>query len=187
MAMFELEHSKKAYVTDFAVMAACIVTLLALLLGDTPPSRWWMMLGYVAIGGVLWTPLEYALHRFVLHGVLPFKAWHQLHHDRPRAFIYTPTLFVILAFAVLAYLPLWALAGTWVAVALTLGLMSGYWFFGIAHHALHHWRLTNAWFVQQKIRHARHHAAKTTGVCFGVTTSLWDRVFGSEKQPAKIA
>jgi hypothetical protein len=44
------------------------------------------------LGLVAWTLLEYALHRFVLHGLQPFRTWHAEHHRRPRALIGTPTI-----------------------------------------------------------------------------------------------
>jgi cyclopropane-fatty-acyl-phospholipid synthase len=182
MAMFALEHSRKAYVIDFAVIVGANLVLLALLLANNPVHRWWSLIGYVFSGALLWTPLEYVLHRFVLHGLAPFKMWHQLHHERPFALIYTPTQFIVIAFLVLVYMPLWALTSMWVAVALTLGLTSGYLLYSTAHHALHHWVPWNAWFMREKVRHARHHVSTNHVVAFGVTTSIWDKVFGTENE-----
>jgi cyclopropane-fatty-acyl-phospholipid synthase len=181
MAMFALEHSRKAYVIDFAVIVGANLVLLALLLANNPVHQWWSLMGYVFLGALLWTPLEYVLHRFVFHGLPPFNMWHQLHHDRPFALIYTPTLFIVIAFLVLVYTPLWVLTSTWVAVALTLGLVGGYLLYSTAHHALHHWVPWNDWSMQQKVRHARHHVSTSPVVAFGVTTSILDKVFGTEK------
>jgi cyclopropane-fatty-acyl-phospholipid synthase len=113
------------------------------LLANNPLNRWLSLMGYVFFGALFWTPIEYVLHRFVLHGLPTFKTWHQLHHDRPFALIYTPTQFIVVAFLVLVYMPLWVLPSTWIAVALTLGLIGGYLLYSTAHHAMHHWATWN--------------------------------------------
>ncbi|GAB1426064.1 hypothetical protein MASR2M16_32980 [Thauera terpenica] len=45
---------------------------------------WAMLMGLAGLVG--WTLIEYLLHRFMLHRVEPFRAWHVEHHrhaDRP--------------------------------------------------------------------------------------------------------
>lgn len=51
------------------------------------------------------------------------------------------------------------------------------------HHASHHWRADSGWLKQRKCWHALHHHHTERPVCFGVTTSFWDRVFGTTAQP----
>jgi len=70
------------------------------------------------------------------------------------------------------------LGDLWRASALTLGLLTGYLGYAITHHAIHHWRADNAWLKERKYWHALHHHSEQPG-CYGVTSSVWDRVFGS--------
>jgi sterol desaturase/sphingolipid hydroxylase (fatty acid hydroxylase superfamily) len=61
--------------------------------------------------------------------------------------------------------------------ALGLVVASGYLAYGLAHHAAHHWRMPSAWMQRQKRWHALHHH-RHGGACYGVSTGLWDRLFG---------
>ena len=44
-------------------------------------------------GVVLWTLTEYVLHRWMLHGVEPFRSWHRVHHHNAALPIRVPVLF----------------------------------------------------------------------------------------------
>jgi sterol desaturase/sphingolipid hydroxylase (fatty acid hydroxylase superfamily) len=153
--------------------------LAAYLLAAAPRAQMpWMAFSTLA-GVAGWTLTEYALHRFVLHGVAPFRHWHALHHQRPTALICSPTVVTASLFVVLVYLPALLLMGAWHACALTLGMLSGYLGYATMHHALHHWRLEAGWFKRLKHRHALHHGRDTAPACYGVSSGFWDRVFGS--------
>ena len=91
MDIFSLEHSKAAYRADFALYAVAVVALASFLLMDGPRDHWLDLTAITLAGLTAWTAVEYALHRFVLHGVQPFQRWHAEHHDRPRALICAPT------------------------------------------------------------------------------------------------
>ena len=97
------------------------------------------------------------------------------------ALIYTPTLLSASLIVGLVFLPALLLGGVWVACALTLGMLTGYLGYTLAHHATHHWRSDNRWLKNRKRWHALHHHAGAAA-CYGVTTSLWDHVFGSVPQ-----
>jgi len=83
-----LSHGPWAYWFDFAFYGvACAALATALMaFGGSP----WLGL-WVLAGGAVWTGLEYALHRWVLHGMAPFKAWHAAHHRVPTARVGAPT------------------------------------------------------------------------------------------------
>jgi sterol desaturase/sphingolipid hydroxylase (fatty acid hydroxylase superfamily) len=181
--LFALEHGKAAYGADFALYVFAVVALAALLLLAAPPGHGLASSGLVALGLGSWTVIEYLLHRFVLHGVAPFKNWHEEHHRRPRALICAPTLLSASLVLVLVFLPSLALAGIWHACALTLGLITGYLLYAVTHHATHHWPAKSAWLKQRKRWHAlhHHHAGQLAG--FGVSTAFWDHVFGSSRPP----
>ncbi len=91
MQLFSLEHGKWAYRADFFLYGSAAAALaMYLVLAGPRPQRWEMAV-FALLGLAGWTLIEYALHRFVLHGLRPFSEWHTEHHRRPTALIYTPT------------------------------------------------------------------------------------------------
>jgi sterol desaturase/sphingolipid hydroxylase (fatty acid hydroxylase superfamily) len=175
MKLFALEHSRRAYCADFVIYGAAVIVLTAVLAYAQPLARW---SAPALLGLAGWTLVEYAMHRFVLHGLRPFKAWHARHHERPTARIASPTILSAGLIVALVSLPAFALSGGWNACALTLGVLTGYLGYAITHHAVHHWNVDNAWLKRRKRAHALHHHLARP-VFFGVTSTLWDHVFGS--------
>jgi sterol desaturase/sphingolipid hydroxylase (fatty acid hydroxylase superfamily) len=181
MTVFSLEHGESAYWTDFGIYGAMVTALTILLSVFAPHEHWLGLVGLVAIGAATWTLMEYALHRFVLHGLEPFLSWHAEHHERPTALMATPTLLSVALIAFLVFVPALLAAGRWRASALTLGVIAGYFVYGLTHHATHHWRSLGPWMKQRKRWHARHHHVAG---CYGVTSSFWDKVFGTTGAPS---
>jgi cyclopropane-fatty-acyl-phospholipid synthase len=176
MKLLNTEHSPLAYVLDFVLYGAACLALLVYLGVRAPVGAWGPLAAWALWGLLAWTALEYALHRFVLHGLPPFNRWHQEHHRRPEALISTPTLVSATLFLCGVYLPArWAL-GPWPAAAFTLGLLVGYLLYSTVHHAIHHWTLDTAWLRQRKRWHAQHHHVYPVSG-YGVTTRVWDGVF----------
>ena len=181
--IFAFEHSKTAYAADFALYGAAIVGLAVFLFSKGPQEQRPEIIVYILMGLGGWTLIEYLLHRFVLHGVQPFDRWHAEHHRRPTALIYAPTILSASLNATLVFLPAFMFLGNLrYACALTLGVLTGYLAFGITHHAIHHWHLDNAWLKRRKRWHALHHHSDQSG-CYGVTSAVWDHVFGSTAKP----
>lgn len=178
MYIFTLEQSKAAYRADFALYVAPVVCLSTYLMVAGPQDHQVQLFAITLVGLAAWTFIEYALHRFVLHGLHPFRRWHAAHHERPRALICTPTLLSALLICALVFLPALLLGGAWRACALTIGLLIGYLVYAITHHATHHWRANSAWLLQRKHWHALHHHIGQPGH-YGVTSAFWDHVFGS--------
>ena len=179
MGLFSLEHSKAAYRLDFAVYGAAVAALAAVLLVAAPREQGWQIVALVLLGLASWTAIEYALHRFVLHGLQPFSRWHAEHHQRPQALICAPTLVSASLIAALIFLPALLMGGVWRGCALTLGVLTGYLAYAITHHATHHWRSDNAWLQRRKRCHALHHHAALEPGGYGVTSAFWDHVFRS--------
>lgn len=175
MDIFSLEHGKLAYWTDFALYGAAVGALSALMGFFAPPGYRLEDAALCALGLVCWSFVEYAMHRFVLHGMRPFSDWHAQHHQRPQALISAPTALSATLIVGLVFLPALLLAGLRPAVAFTLGIVVGYLAYGLVHHATHHWRSELGWLRQRKQWHAMHHHAQSSR--FGVTVSWWDRVF----------
>lgn len=187
MRLFSMKHSEAAYRADFALYIISILVLVVFLLLTGQNEQWLLILALVGLGLVGWTLIEYTLHRFVMHGIRPFSQWHAEHHQRPKALICTPTIMSMMLIAVLVFLPSLLLFGNLQqACALTLGLVIGYLFYSIVHHAIHYWRVDNAWLKQRKRSHAQHHSNIEQPACFGVSSGFWDHIFKSTHQRANI-
>jgi cyclopropane-fatty-acyl-phospholipid synthase len=177
MGLLTTEHRKAGYLADFIVYATACAALALLLAIVAPYERRAELLALALLGLVAWTLVEYVLHRFVLHGMQPFQAWHAEHHRRPRALIGTPTILSATLIAALVFLPALVLSDLWRASALTFGLLTGYLVYALVHHAAHHWRADTAWLRQIKRHHALHHSPVSAAARYGVTSVLWDVVF----------
>jgi cyclopropane-fatty-acyl-phospholipid synthase len=177
MPLLSLEHSRLAYRADFAVYGAASLGLGVFLALAVPTEQRGMGLALALAGLASWTLMEYALHRFVLHGLRPFSRWHAAHHHRPRALICAPTILSAALIVLLVQLPAVLLGGRWLGSAYTLGVVTGYLAYAITHHATHHWRARSAWAQQRKVWHALHHRPAGPPGHFGVTGNFWDRVF----------
>lgn len=187
MSLFSIEQSAWAYRADFAFYGLASACLSAFLLWTAPIASSPSLLALVISGLVLWTALEYGLHRFVLHRINPFARWHREHHRRPTARVGTPTVLSASLLIGLGWLPAWWWLGSLPASALSLGLIAGYLGYAITHHALHHGSSRKGpdlrWVRRQGLWHARHHHLAQP-CCFGVTTRAWDHVFGTAGHPA---
>jgi sterol desaturase/sphingolipid hydroxylase (fatty acid hydroxylase superfamily) len=181
MSLFNLEHSKTASRLDLAFFGAASVGFGVLVLLMNPRAGLIQSIAWAALGLASWTFIEYALHRFVLHGVKPFSTWHAEHHRRPAARIYSPTFVSVILIVALIYVPAWMAWGQRPACALTFGIVTGDFGYGLTHHAIHHWGAERGWIRRRKRWHGRHHAwlpalAGRPGY-YGVTSPFWDYVF----------
>jgi sterol desaturase/sphingolipid hydroxylase (fatty acid hydroxylase superfamily) len=176
--IFTIEHSKIAYWLDFALYAFAIVVLVLFLIMSGQRIGFIDMTCFVLSGLLLWTFLEYTLHRFILHKVEPFKTWHGKHHLRPRALILAPTIVSGTLIGLLIFAPAFLLSSGLPASALTVGLLIGYFGYALTHHAIHHWPLDWSVMRAKKRAHALHHI-QNVPANFGVTSAFWDRLFGS--------
>jgi cyclopropane-fatty-acyl-phospholipid synthase len=181
MNLFALEHSRAAYLADFVLYGAAVVLLATVLPLARPLAQWPGLATLALLGLAGWTLIEYLMHRFVLHGLPPFRDWHAQHHARPTARIASPTVLSASLIFALVFLPAFALAGPWAACALTLGVLIGYLGYAVTHHATHHWNVDLAWLKGRKRAHALHHHLAQPGH-FGVTSTFWDRVFGTARR-----
>ena len=170
--------SKLSYYADFVVYPSLILLLSAgtLYVLALPQRLEWFLA--VAAGAASWTLLEYVLHRAILHRVRFFNRMHDAHHENPNSLVGTPT-WLTATLGALALLPVSVFSELSLASGLSVGLMLGYLWYAALHHALHHHRIgPSSFFYRAKLHHAQHHHGR--GHCnFGVTTVLWDRVFGS--------
>lgn len=115
-------------------------------------------------GLLAWTLGEYVTHRFVLHAIAPVQ--HGIHHARPQDAIDKVFWQIWLAFAAV-HLAAGAtvLAGVLVAYA---------WYLSV-HYCAHH----NPAILPARLlkHHLDHHRFANRN--YGVTTKIWDHVFGT--------
>ena len=140
----------------------------------TAPVAWLVAAG---AGAVLWTLAEYWVHRSVLHRFM-WQGTHERHHLRPREHVLPPLWYTPGAFAIV-FVPLFfaSYVMPW-TLALFAGVALGYVWFMIMHHLLHHADLSGwTWLQRYAIWHNRHH--KLTHCNYGITTNIWDRMFGT--------
>lgn len=145
MRMFAIEHSLSEYRADFVFYGGAWLPLLAYLALATPVSMRWAVVSLSMIGIATWSLVEYLLHRFVMHGLRPFKEWHIAHHQHPTALICTPTILSAALMVLLVFLPALVLVDLWHAYGLTFGMLSGYLAYTVTHHTMHHGRAGRSW------------------------------------------
>ena len=173
--------SPRWFFMDFYVYPPLIVLCL-LLAFDGGVARAVLSVGLVGLGLLVWTLAEYLIHRYGFHHVPGLKAAHLAHHADPTGLHGSPTVVSVLVFAVLALAPLWYLIGLSSAAAGTAGLMLGYLAYVGVHYAVHNLASLGPGWIRPQVRglvraHAVHHHQSRFN--FGVTTTLWDRVFGT--------
>src|SRR4029450_13601605 len=153
-------------------------------------GRPWTALAYFAAGIVVWTLIEYAVHRFVLHGRFPdgrnpyrrfthrhLDPLHWEHHARPWDGNHIngtlkDTLAVMIVFAAVGFLfPL--PTGPMLVAGIVAGYVAEQW----VHHSVHFYRFNNRYFQYIRRHHLYHHSPKGMEVAFGLSNGFWDIVW----------
>lgn len=139
------------------------------------------------MGGVLfWTLTEYLLHRFVFH-YQPSSGWgqklhflaHGVHHDYPNdstRLVMPPSVSLPLSFLFYGLFSLLLPGGS--LPCFFAGFLSGYVCYDTIHYATHHAPMKGRLGRWLKHHHLRHHYSDSARG-FGVSTPLWDHVFGT--------
>ena len=136
-------------------------------------------------GGLFWTFFEYLMHRFAFHWVAESQRaqkfiyiMHGNHHhfprDRERLFM-PPVPSLILSSAI--FLVMYAFIRNY-AFMFFPGFMLGYLMYGTMHYAIHAWNPPFRWMKPLWRNHHLHHY-KDDHRGFGVSSTIWDRVFGT--------
>lgn len=143
---------------------------------------------YFAFGLFIWSLTEYIMHRFVFHYAPPDKPWamrihfifHGVHHDYPSdrlRLVLPPSVSIPLALAfffmfraILSDVHLWAFFP---------GFILGYLVYDITHYAIHHFNFKIPFWKKIKQHHMLHHY-QDPDKGYGVSSPLWDKVFGSD-------
>ncbi|MCE9625234.1 MAG: sterol desaturase family protein [Deltaproteobacteria bacterium] len=171
-----------------------IVLLLVGFSLDLQSRPWTTVALSLAAGMFSWTLVEYFLHRFVFHLVQVKEPWktlasglHMAHHRDTEAkdLIIAPP-FVSIVFSSIIFLILWAITRDYtLAMLLEAGVYIGYILYEWAHYGSHQYHPKNSALKYLKRYHLQHHFKDPNGT-FGVTTPMWDYIFGSWYRPKKI-
>ena len=140
----------------------------------------------VAAGFALWTLAEYWLHRKFFHWE-PDNAFgrrmhfiiHGVHHDHPNdrmRLVMPPGASIPLA--ALFFGLFWLVFGLPTAYPLFAGFLVGYLAYDYTHYWLHHFVPKSQLGKRLREQHMRHHF-QDHRYGFGVSSPLWDAVFGT--------
>lgn len=146
--------------------------------------------GLVFVGVVVWIPIEYWAHRYILHGVFPkrglfgtflhhlFDASHSDHHARPWDGNYInghlDTLWLALVVMPLSFLAPAHTAPVFVATVLACYAAEEW-----VHHSTHFWNFRWSYHQYLRRRHLYHHSRHGAGLGYGLTNGIWDVVAGT--------
>jgi len=175
--------------------------IVALLVAHADAALW-LLVSVTLLGVLLWSLIEYVLHRFGLHLPQHSRAWrvayflvHGHHHAQPRdaerlvATLPQSALLLALVYALAslasALFGLDRRYGSAPVAALIAGTTLGYLLYEGAHYAIHHARSRGGPLRVIARHHLAHHADPTSR--YGISTPLWDHVFRTLPRRARSA
>lgn len=143
--------------------------------------------GLLVAGLAFWTFAEYILHRYVFHFV-PKAEWalrihfifHGVHHDYPsdaKRLVMPPSASIPMA-TILFLLFNWVLPEGYI-YSFFPGFLIGYLVYDISHYAIHHFNFKGGMWKRIKQHHMLHHY-QDPSKGYGVSSPIWDKVFGSD-------
>jgi sterol desaturase/sphingolipid hydroxylase (fatty acid hydroxylase superfamily) len=148
----------------------------------------WAVGALFLLGILLWTLLEYLIHRYIFHyepktrvGQRLHYIIHGIHHDYPndaRRLVMPPSISVPLAF--LFYGVFLILFGR-LTPSVFAGLVFGYVCYDMLHYATHHFPMKRGMWLWLKQYHLRHHY-RDDHVGYGISSPLWDYVFRTTRK-----
>ena len=178
---------------SFWIFPLIAVVVLRLAFRAEPERSSGDFISHFLLGIFTWTLLEYLLHRFLFHVQIPITnpRWHDiingshlLHHASPR----DPTKVLVhpaygLVVSTLVYGLLYALfRNAASAVFVLTGIWAGFLYYEAVHYRVHFSLSGSGLIAWQRRPHFYHHFT-TNKRNFGVTTPVWDYVFGTVARP----
>jgi sterol desaturase/sphingolipid hydroxylase (fatty acid hydroxylase superfamily) len=155
------------------------------------------MAGLGLSGLLVWSLAEYVLHRYVFH-FKPRHPWqerlvfimHGIHHADPMdptRLVMTPTVALVLA--LIFYPTFRGVFGLfseplWVNPFFGFFIL-GYLTYDYTHYSVHHFTPRTRWGKALKQNHMLHHFVNQE-LRWGVSTPLWDWVFGTYHEPVPV-
>ncbi len=147
-------------------------------------AGWRVALTYIA-GMFFWTLFEYIMHRYIFHMIAESERakkfiyiMHGNHHHYPRdkERLFMPPIPSLLISGTIFGL-MYLLMGKNVFMFFP-GFILGYLMYGTMHYAIHAWNPPFKWMKPLWRNHHLHHY-KDDHKGYGVSTTIWDRVFGT--------
>lgn len=153
-------------------------------------AGFWATIAVFVAGMFTWSLFEYVIHRFIFHYMAEspralriIYVIHGNHHEYPRdkerlfmpavpSLIISSTLFCLMY----GIGHLFGMAGY--AFAFFPGFLLGYLVYGSMHYAIHAWNPPFKWMKALWRNHHLHHY-KNVELGFGVSSTLWDHIFGT--------
>ena len=173
--------------TPLVLYAPVIVYMLYLAFGQSRLSIL-TVAGLFLIGALIWTLLEYIIHRYAFHyeprtrlGKQLHFIMHGVHHDYPndaKRLVMPPAVSIPLAVAF--YALFFGTLGRF-APAVSAGFGFGYVCYDTIHYAIHHFPMKRGIWRWLKQYHLRHHY-NDDEAGFGVSSPLWDYVFKTTRK-----
>jgi sterol desaturase/sphingolipid hydroxylase (fatty acid hydroxylase superfamily) len=163
-----------------------VVVFFVIEAAGNPLIGWLEGVGMFLVGILIWTLTEYTLHRFVFHyepkselGKRIHFLTHGVHHDYPndsKRLVMPPSVSIPLA--LVFYFLFWVLFGATYVAPFFAGFIFGYILYDEIHYATHHALMKGKVGQFLKHYHVLHHY-KDPSKRFGVSSPLWDYVFGT--------
>ena len=160
---------------------------LLLLLSSQQVPQWKEFLWLVPVGLLIWSLLEYALHRLFFHWIPHHPSIKQMvqplhfsHHNDPR----NPDKILVrpiysLPVSALFLGGFYTVTGSFIAAsALLTGIWLGFLYYELVHYRLQLSKAAGGFLKYQRQWHFYHHFVDPEN-CYGVTSPLWDWVFGT--------
>jgi sterol desaturase/sphingolipid hydroxylase (fatty acid hydroxylase superfamily) len=137
------------------------------------------VIDHVAIflaGLFAWTFVEYLIHAWLSHIFDTFaKPLHEVHHRDPRA-VFTIGAWIPIAVIWIAGLAIFGFAA---GMIFFTGIVAGFILYEVLHYRIHFSNPSGAVEAYLRSRHLVHHQ-RNPNACFGVTSEMWDLIFGTE-------
>lgn len=179
-----------AYFTHYSIQVYLVLAVAALVAAIVSAPSWRQPLIGAILTLILYPMFEYMLHRWVLHGKFLYrwpwtaKVWKRIHYDHHQnphdLSVLFGALYTTLPPIFLLSLPIgWLVGGVSSAFAALAAALLAFAVYEFCH-CVQHLPFTprNAWLREIKKRHLAHHFHSEQGN-FGITTMLWDRIFGT--------
>jgi len=186
----------KAFFTHPTVLAYWLMAAISGGLGIHWAEAVWPPVVATTLIGLFYPLAEYGLHRYVLHGRFLYKVpltaslWKRIHFDHHRdphdLRVLFGALYTTVPTLALVALPIgWTVGGRAGAAAAFAAGSLIICFYEFCHCVQHLHYMPKSPFLQRiKRLHLAHHFHNETGN-YGITTSIWDRVFRTLYEEAK--
>jgi len=145
-----------------------------------------------AVGAALWTLAEYVLHRFAMHELKGrgMMSREHLEHHVLSSWSFSATHLLswagMLLVGAVLWFPLgWLVGGPLVGASVAVGWAAGYFFYEY-QHAVAHLRAPSGRYSRWLRRHHFHHHFGHPMANHGVSTLVWDKVFGTFEEPTVV-